>query len=96
MRIIDMRPSFHGYSSSSTENWYYKRVWNTMTEAQRQPVLSVTTAMWSLYRFIWWRSPRWSIRGKSPTQPTLVSSAWYRQTCHHQWHDTSFHNWLFL
>jgi len=35
MKIFDMRPSFHGYSSSSIVKWYYDRAWNTMTGAKR-------------------------------------------------------------
>ncbi|MDA1371106.1 MAG: hypothetical protein O2971_10140 [Proteobacteria bacterium] len=30
-----MRPSFHGYSSSSIVKWYYERAWNTMNGAKR-------------------------------------------------------------
>jgi len=35
MKIFSMRPSFHGYSSSSIVGWYYDRAWNTMTGAKR-------------------------------------------------------------
>ncbi len=35
MKIFDMRPSFHGYSSSSIVKWYYERAWNTMNGAKR-------------------------------------------------------------
>ena len=35
MKLFDMRPSFHGYSSSSIVKWYYDRAWNTMTGAKR-------------------------------------------------------------
>jgi hypothetical protein len=38
MKIFDMRPAFHGYSSSSIVNWYYERAWNTMTWAKRAVV----------------------------------------------------------
>jgi hypothetical protein len=38
MKIFDMRPAFHGYSSSSIVNWYYERAWNTMTGAKRAVV----------------------------------------------------------
>lgn len=30
-----MRPSFHGYSSSSIVAWHYERAWNTLTGAKR-------------------------------------------------------------
>lgn len=30
-----MRPSFHGYSSSSIVKWYYDRAWNTLNGAKR-------------------------------------------------------------
>ncbi len=30
-----MRPSFHGYSSSSIVKWYYERAWNTLNGAKR-------------------------------------------------------------
>ena len=35
MKVFDMRPSFHGYSSSSIVGWYYERAWNTMNGAKR-------------------------------------------------------------
>ena len=35
MKIFSMRPSFHGYSSSSIVSWYYDRAWNTMNGAKR-------------------------------------------------------------
>lgn len=35
MKIFSMRPSFHGYSSSSIVGWYYERAWNTMNGAKR-------------------------------------------------------------
>ncbi len=35
MKIFDMRPSFHGYSSSSIVRWYYERAWNTLNGAKR-------------------------------------------------------------
>lgn len=35
MKIFSMRPSFHGYSSSSIVAWYYDRAWNTMNGAKR-------------------------------------------------------------
>jgi len=35
MKIFSMRPSFHGYSSSSIVKWYYERAWNTMNGAKR-------------------------------------------------------------
>lgn len=35
MKIFTMRPSFHGYSSSSIVKWYYDRAWNTLTGAKR-------------------------------------------------------------
>ena len=35
MKVFDMRPSFHGYSSSSIVKWYYERAWNTMNGAKR-------------------------------------------------------------
>ena len=35
MKIFNMRPSFHGYSSSSIVRWYYERAWNTMNGAKR-------------------------------------------------------------
>ena len=35
MKLFDMRPAFHGYSSSSIVKWYYERAWNTMTGAKR-------------------------------------------------------------
>jgi hypothetical protein len=35
MKVFSMRPSFHGYSSSSIVKWYYERAWNTMTGAKR-------------------------------------------------------------
>lgn len=35
MKIFNMRPSFHGYSSSSIVKWYYERAWNTMNGAKR-------------------------------------------------------------
>lgn len=35
MKIFGMRPSFHGYSSSSIVGWYYDRAWNTMNGAKR-------------------------------------------------------------
>lgn len=35
MKVFSMRPSFHGYSSSSIVKWYYDRAWNTMTGAKR-------------------------------------------------------------
>jgi hypothetical protein len=35
MKLFDMRPAFHGYSSSSIVKWYYDRAWNTMTGAKR-------------------------------------------------------------
>jgi hypothetical protein len=38
MKLFDMRPSFHGYSSSSIVKWYYDRAWNTMTGAKRAVV----------------------------------------------------------
>jgi len=38
MKTVDMRPAFHGYSSSSIFNWHYERAWNTMTGAKRAVV----------------------------------------------------------
>lgn len=35
MKIFTMRPSFHGYSSSSIVKWYYDRAWNTLNGAKR-------------------------------------------------------------
>lgn len=35
MKVFSMRPSFHGYSSSSIVRWYYERAWNTMNGAKR-------------------------------------------------------------
>ena len=35
MKVFDMRPSFHGYSSSSIVKWYSERAWNTMNGAKR-------------------------------------------------------------
>ena len=35
MKVFSMRPSFHGYSSSSIVKWYYERAWNTMNGAKR-------------------------------------------------------------
>jgi len=35
MKVFNMRPSFHGYSSSSVVKWYYERAWNTMNGAKR-------------------------------------------------------------
>ena len=35
MKIFNMRPSFHGYSSSSIVKWYYDRAWNTLNGAKR-------------------------------------------------------------
>ncbi|MFT7472751.1 MAG: hypothetical protein ACI8XU_002655 [Kiritimatiellia bacterium] len=35
MKVFNMRPSFHGYSSSSIVAWYYERAWNTLTGAKR-------------------------------------------------------------
>lgn len=35
MKVFDMRPSFHGYSSSNIVKWYYERAWNTMNGAKR-------------------------------------------------------------
>ena len=35
MKLFSMRPSFHGYSSSSIVAWYYERAWNTMNGAKR-------------------------------------------------------------
>jgi hypothetical protein len=35
MKQFSMRPSFHGYSSSSIVCWYYERAWSTMTGAKR-------------------------------------------------------------
>ena len=35
MKVFNMRPSFHGYSSSSIVKWYYERAWNTMNGAKR-------------------------------------------------------------
>ena len=35
MKIFNMRPSLHGYSSSSIVAWYYERAWNTLTGAKR-------------------------------------------------------------
>lgn len=35
MKIFDMRPSFHGYSSSSIVRWYYERAWSTLNGAKR-------------------------------------------------------------
>lgn len=35
MKIFDMRPSFHGYSSSSIVRWYYERAWSTLHGAKR-------------------------------------------------------------
>ncbi len=35
MKIFDMRPSFHGYSSSSIVSWYYERAWTTLNGAKR-------------------------------------------------------------
>lgn len=35
MKIFSMRPSFHGYSSSSIVAWYYERAWNSLTGAKR-------------------------------------------------------------
>lgn len=35
MKVFSMRPSFHGYSSSSIVTWYYERAWNTMHGAKR-------------------------------------------------------------
>ena len=35
MKIFNMRPSFHGYSSSSIVAWYYEWAWNTLTGAKR-------------------------------------------------------------
>ena len=41
MKIFSMRPSFHGYSSSSIVSWYYDRAWNTMNGAKRAIVARV-------------------------------------------------------
>ena len=35
MKVFNMRPSFHGYSSSSIVDWYYEGAWNTLTGAKR-------------------------------------------------------------
>lgn len=35
MKVFNMRPAFHGYSSSSIVGWYYERAWNTLTGAKR-------------------------------------------------------------
>ncbi len=35
MKVFDMRPSFHGYSSSNVVKWYYDRAWSTLTGAKR-------------------------------------------------------------
>ncbi len=35
MKVFSMRPSFHGYSSSSIVAWFYERAWNTLTGAKR-------------------------------------------------------------
>jgi hypothetical protein len=35
MKIFDMRPSFHGYSSSGIVRWYYERAWSTLNGAKR-------------------------------------------------------------
>lgn len=35
MKVFNMRPSFHGYSSSSIVKWCYERAWNTMNGAKR-------------------------------------------------------------
>jgi hypothetical protein len=35
MKVFNMRPSFHGYSSSSIVDWHYERAWNTLTGAKR-------------------------------------------------------------
>lgn len=35
MKVFTMRPSFHGYSSSSIVKWYYDRAWNTLNGAKR-------------------------------------------------------------
>lgn len=35
MKIFSMRPSFHGYSSSSIVKWYYERASNTLNGAKR-------------------------------------------------------------
>jgi hypothetical protein len=35
MKVFNMRPSFHGYPSSSIVAWYYERAWNTLTGAKR-------------------------------------------------------------
>ena len=34
MKIFNMRPSFHGYSSSSIVAWYCEWAWNTLTGAK--------------------------------------------------------------
>lgn len=35
MKVFDMRPSFHGYSSSSIVKWYYERAWTALNGAKR-------------------------------------------------------------
>jgi len=35
MDLFNMRPAFHGYSSSSIVSWYYERAWSTLNGAKR-------------------------------------------------------------
>ncbi|MDP6653845.1 MAG: hypothetical protein QGF90_17340 [Gammaproteobacteria bacterium] len=47
MKVFDMRPSFHGYSSSSIVKWYYERAWNTMNGAKRA-IVAKTVDLYTL------------------------------------------------
>ena len=46
MKVFSMRPSFHGYSSSSIVKWYYERAWNTMNGAKRA-IIAKTVDLYS-------------------------------------------------
>ena len=35
MDLFNMRPAFHGYSSSNIVSWYYERAWSTLNGAKR-------------------------------------------------------------
>ena len=62
MKVFNMRPSFHGYSSSSFVDWYYERAWNTLTGAKRALVArAVNLYLWEIepeYRTIKFNVPQ--------------------------------------
>jgi len=47
MKVFDMRPAFHGYSSSGIVKWYYERAWNTMNGAKRA-IVAKTVDLYTL------------------------------------------------